>query len=287
MNTNTGAQSVTLGGRIIRINGGSRNVLAGGNNTFITNSTYAFIGNGASNQINTSNQGNAIIAGTSNNITAGTYAGIFGGNNNSINTSAGQNVVILGGANNTISNGNHGFILGGFNNTLSSNKAWLLGTDSTTVSGGAYSGAVGGISHTVSHDYSVVIGGQSLSTSKADEVVVPNLTTTKQVIGSVTAIIPTTATGSLDCSVGNYFTMTLDSGTDVRLEASNITAGQTINLKLTNNGVSAGTISFGPEFEFENGVAFTATAATNAVDIMTFVSFDGTSLQATGLKNFS
>ena len=91
----------------------------------------------------------------------------------------------------------------------------------------------------------------------------------------------------MDCSTGNFFTMTLGNAVDTRLEASNIQAGQTINLKLTNNATAAGTITFGPEFEFVDGTAFTATAATNAVDVMTFISFDGTSLQATGLKNFS
>ena len=39
--------------------------------------------------------------------------------------------------------------------------------------------------------------------------------------------------------------------------------------------------------KFEGGTPFTATATTNAVDVMTFISFDGTSLQTTGLKNFS
>jgi hypothetical protein len=63
--------------------------------------------------------------------------------------------------------------------------------------------------------------------------------------------------------------------------------GQTINVKITNNATAAGTISFAPEFEFAGGTAFTATAATSSVDVMTFISFDGTSLQATGLKNFS
>jgi len=40
-------------------------------------------------------------------------------------------------------------------------------------------------------------------------------------------------------------------------------------------------------FEFENGVPFAATANTSAVDVMSFVSWDGTSLLAVGLSNIS
>ena len=117
--------------------------------------------------------------------------------------------------------------------------------------------------------------------------IVDDLIVSGSMIGQVSAITPASNTGSLDCSTGNYFTMTLGNAVDTRLEASNLQIGQTINLKLTNNATAAGTISFGPEFEFEGGTAFTATAATSAVDIITLVSFDGTSLQTVGVKNFS
>ena len=107
------------------------------------------------------------------------------------------------------------------------------------------------------------------------------------VTGGVSALSITSTTASMDCSTGNFFALTLAAGVDTHLDATNLQAGQTINLKITNNAVTAGTISFSPDFEFEGGTAFTATAATSAVDVMTFISFDGASLQATGLQNFS
>ena len=110
---------------------------------------------------------------------------------------------------------------------------------------------------------------------------------TDKVTGDVGSLSIASTTASMDCSAGNFFTLTLANGVDTHLDATNITAGQTINLKVTNNATGAGTISFAPEFEFVDGTAFEVTATTSAVDIMTFVSFDGTSLQATGLKNFS
>ena len=67
---------------------------------------------------------------------------------------------------------------------------------------------------------------------------------------------------------------------------SNYKPGQTINVKITQNATPS-TINFDPYFEFEGGVPFVVSTTAGAVDIMTFISFDGTSLQATGLKNFS
>ncbi len=110
---------------------------------------------------------------------------------------------------------------------------------------------------------------------------------TDKVTGDVGSLSIASTTASMDCSAGNFFTLTLANGVDTHLDATNITAGQTINLKVTNNATGAGTISFAPEFEFVDGTAFEVTATTSAVDVITFVSFDGTSLQATGLKNFS
>ena len=83
------------------------------------------------------------------------------------------------------------------------------------------------------------------------------------------------------------FTLGLQNGVDTHLEISNQVAGQTFSLKLTNNATAAGTITFDPQFEFEGGTAFTATAATNAVDILTFTTFDGSNVQCVGSKNFS
>jgi len=110
------------------------------------------------------------------------------------------------------------------------------------------------------------------------------------VVGEVSALSISSQTASLDCSTGNFFTLTLVSGSDTHLDPSNIKAGQTINLKLsqpTTATDSHGTISFESSFEFVDGTAFEPTAVSGSVDVMTFISFDGSTLQATGLKNFS
>jgi hypothetical protein len=106
-----------------------------------------------------------------------------------------------------------------------------------------------------------------------------------QVVGVVGTITPASNTGSLDCSAGNFFTMTLGSGVDTLLNPSNIHAGQTINVQITQNGTTAGTISFPSTVKFTDGIDYVATTSLNAVDVLSLVSFDGTNLLATAVKN--
>ena len=120
-----------------------------------------------------------------------------------------------------------------------------------------------------------------------DEVSVTNLDINGTVVQNVQALTITSNTASLDASTGQMFTLGLQNAADTHLELSNQVAGQTFSLKITNNATAAGTISFDSQFEFEGGTAFTATAATNAVDILTFTTFDGSNVQCVGSKNFS
>jgi len=108
-----------------------------------------------------------------------------------------------------------------------------------------------------------------------------------QVTGQVNALSISSNTASLDCSTGNFFTLTLQNGIDTLLEITNITPGQTINLKVTNNATSAGTLSFGSNIKFPGGTAPTITEETSAEDIITFVSFDGSNINGTSVLNLS
>ena len=104
---------------------------------------------------------------------------------------------------------------------------------------------------------------------------------------SVQALSIAANVAELDASTGNMFTLTLQNGVDTELQLSNQSAGQTFQVQITNNAIAAGTISFDSQFEFEGGTAFTATAATSAVDILTFTCFAGGNVQCVSAKNFS
>ena len=107
-----------------------------------------------------------------------------------------------------------------------------------------------------------------------------------QLTGAVNTISDSGGTTALDCSVGNYFTLAMPAGGTTVLTPSNITAGQTINIKITQNA-SAATLTYASTIDFPGGTAFTISTGSGEVDILTLVSFDGTTLQATGLANFS
>ncbi len=104
---------------------------------------------------------------------------------------------------------------------------------------------------------------------------------------SVQALSIAANVAEIDASTGNMFTLTLQNGVDTELQLSNQSTGQTFQVQITNNAIGAGTISFDSQFEFEGGIAFTATAATSAVDILTFTCFAGGNVQCVSAKNFS
>lgn len=100
--------------------------------------------------------------------------------------------------------------------------------------------------------------------------------------GEVVELSITSGTASLDCNLGNFFTLTA-SGSSIHISASNIQPGQTINFKLV-NGSPTSSISFSAgKFYYPSGSAYTASTG---IDILTFISFDSTRLYSTNLNNF-
>ena len=106
----------------------------------------------------------------------------------------------------------------------------------------------------------------------------------------ITALSIASNTASLDVQDGDMFTLTLVSGSDTHLDASNIQAGQTINVKVLQPSTatnSYGTMTFAPEFKFAGGTAPTITEASGSTDILTFQSYDASSLFGTAVQNLS
>jgi len=112
------------------------------------------------------------------------------------------------------------------------------------------------------------------------------LTVTGSLIGQPVDITPTTATASLDCSLGNFFDLTLSASYELYLSASNIQAGQTMNLRITQPATS-GSLTYGSEFKFPGGIPYEVSATGSAVDIVSFISFDSSTLYGTAIKNLS
>ena len=108
-------------------------------------------------------------------------------------------------------------------------------------------------------------------------------------VGVVQDITITSSTGSIDFATGNYFRLYLNqnAGADTHIVASNIQAGETVNLEITQDGGDPGTISWGPGFTFVGGTPFAVSTDITAVDVVSMISFDNTSIRVTGLQNFS
>ena len=105
---------------------------------------------------------------------------------------------------------------------------------------------------------------------------------TGSVVGNVGALSISSNTASLDLSTGNFFTLQLVSGSNTYINPSNIQAGQTINLLLSTTG--SATVSFPSSVKQTSGSLYVPTTTTSK-DIITFISFDATSLYLSNIKN--
>ena len=86
----------------------------------------------------------------------------------------------------------------------------------------------------------------------------------------------------MDLTRGNFFTLTLPTSSTTFINPSNIAAGQTINLRVNTTG--SGTVSFPSSIKQASGSAYVPTTTTG-VDIVTFISFDTSSLFLSNIKN--
>lgn len=104
--------------------------------------------------------------------------------------------------------------------------------------------------------------------------------------GDVHDITISAATASIDCSQGNFFTITNNSATPTHLIATNITGGRTITLRVDKTDASATFDINTGSIKFPNGFSYQVSTGNNVEDVLTFVTFDTTALYAVAAKNF-
>jgi hypothetical protein len=103
--------------------------------------------------------------------------------------------------------------------------------------------------------------------------------------GEVNALSISSNTASLDLATGNFYTLTLVSGSNTFINPSNIEPGQTINLRVKQPSPGFGTVSFPSSVKQVSGSAYVPTAASSTEDIVTFISFDASNLYLSNVKN--
>jgi hypothetical protein len=103
--------------------------------------------------------------------------------------------------------------------------------------------------------------------------------------GVVVPLTITSLTASIDCSLGNFFSLALPGGgVNTRLVATNIQPGETINLKVLVNSTTS-SVSYPTYFKFPSGNVYSASFIPNAVDIVSLISYDTTTLYGVNVKN--
>ena len=137
----------------------------------------------------------------------------------------------------------------------------------------------------VSASHALVADSATTATTASYIAVLNDPIVTGSLNGNVAGLSIASNTASLDLSTANFFTLTLVSGSDTFVNPSNITPGQTVNLQITQPSPGTGSISFASAFKFPSGSTYTPTAVTSSVDVISFVSFDGTTLKANFLQD--
>ena len=102
--------------------------------------------------------------------------------------------------------------------------------------------------------------------------------------GIVFPLTITSQTASLDASIGNFFTLTLVSGSSTRLTATNINPGETIGLRITQPNGGYGTLTTDGTIRFPQAFPYIATPSGSAVDIISFQSYDTSVLYGVGVN---
>ena len=102
--------------------------------------------------------------------------------------------------------------------------------------------------------------------------------------GVVIPLSVVSQTASMDLSLGNFFTLTLPTSSITFLNPTNIRPGETVQLLVRQQSLT-GSLNYPSSLLFPTGSDYSSSVFANARDILSFVSFDTTSLYAVSVKN--
>jgi len=109
--------------------------------------------------------------------------------------------------------------------------------------------------------------------------------TTKGTIGEISAV-SYASTITLDFRTANNFSTTL-TGNTTFANPSNISAGQSGVIFITQDGTGSRTAAFGSYWDFSEGTAPTLSTGASAVDMIAWIARSSTKISAQFLGNFS
>lgn len=112
-----------------------------------------------------------------------------------------------------------------------------------------------------------------------------SLTITGSLRGNVSALTISSNTASVNLSTNNFFTLTLVNGANTHIRPVSINPGQTVNILITQGSAGTGTVSFPSNVDQPSGSLYTGSAVSNALDILTMVTFDSSLVFASSVRN--
>jgi hypothetical protein len=252
-------------------------------------------------------------------IGRGVFSGIgsFALNNGSgsqYNTAIGHNALfsLQSGSNNIVMHGGsvagEGFITGSRNTVLGMDSGLPSSMESNTIIGRGITGLTSPLANAVvladgsgnvlfnrpslnantqinsSLDISgsvTITGSLTLSSSAAIELqIIGNSVFTGSAFGNVVSMSIASSTASLNLNAGNYFTLSIPTGT-TRISPSNIQAGTSATLVITT--ASGSLVTFDSSVKQPSGSAYVPTSG--STDILSFVSVNSSSLFVVATKN--
>ena len=112
-------------------------------------------------------------------------------------------------------------------------------------------------------------------------IVTGSLVVTGSVAGNVVALSVTSGTASIDFNRGTFFTLTIPSSTITHITASNMQPGLTANLVLTQQATT-GSVRWDSGFKFPSGSFNTGSASGSAVDIVSMMMVNNSTILSVG-----
>ena len=118
------------------------------------------------------------------------------------------------------------------------------------------------------------------------EIITGSLIITGSVSTFPIALSVTSNTASIDFSKGSIFTLTLPSSSvKTYITASNLIPGQTANLLVTQASALSGSITWASAFKFPSGSSYTGSAVVNAIDLVSFITVNNSTIYSVGAQN--
>lgn len=138
---------------------------------------------------------------------------------------------------------------------------------------------------TASYFNGTVTSASFASTSSYINPLTQGVIITGSLRGQVSALSIASNTASVDISSNNFFTLALVNGANTHVRPTNIQPGQTVNIRVTQGSLGTGTVSFPSFVDQASGSLYTGSAVANAIDIVTMISFDSTTVFISSIRN--